>query len=83
MHHLMSRGLKPGGWLILEAFSPAQVHYQSGGPQKLEWLYSLENIRQDFPHFVFHFAKEQVIELNEGKYHTGKGAVIRILETNI
>ncbi len=79
MHHLMAGGLKPGGWLILEAFSPAQINYQSGGPQKLDWLFKLEDLKQDFPEFYFHFAEEQVVQLNEGKYHQGDASIVRIL----
>lgn len=83
-HQKLLRFLKPGGHLILEAFSKDHLEYRTqnpavGGPQSLEMLYSLEELKTDFEQVEFHYAKEEVIELSEGEYHKGKGAVVRLV----
>lgn len=40
--------LRPGGILLLEAFSPSQLAKTSGGPKNPDLLYSLDLIRGDF-----------------------------------
>ena len=81
-HQKINRWLKPGGHLILEAFSKEHIHFNTlnpavGGPKTLDMLYSVEDIRLDFPdHKVLDLSKEEIM-LNEGIYHVGKGAVVR------
>ncbi len=83
MHQAMLQTLKPGGWLILEAFNPAQLHYQrqynSGGPPVLEMLYTVEMLRQDFSGGVILELTETLTELHEGQYHEGQASVIRLV----
>jgi len=73
------RLLKPGGALILEGFSKKQLGLDSGGPKKLEMLFSLEELADDLAGLDFQTADEVSIDLNEGAYHTGKGEVVRII----
>jgi SAM-dependent methyltransferase len=47
MHRAMLNALKPGGVLILEAFTPEQLNYKSGGPPAREMLYTADLLRQD------------------------------------
>lgn len=87
-HKLVNKYLKVGGSIIFEAFSKNHLKYNSenpnvGGPKNLEMLYSIEEIKIDFPNFEFELLKEQTIELNEGKYHTGKGSVVRFVGRKI
>jgi hypothetical protein len=44
----MARALAPGGLLIMEAFTPEQHNYDSGGPRKPEMLYTAEMMQNDF-----------------------------------
>ena len=44
----MLTALKPGGLLIIEAFTPAQLQHSSGGPKQVELLYTAEILRADF-----------------------------------
>ena len=81
MHHAMLQALKPGGVLILEAFSKSQMQYKSGGPPKESMLYSLDELRADFSEARIEMLEETVTELNEGKYHVGSGAVLRLVLT--
>ena len=81
MHHAMLQALKPGGLLILEAFSKNQMQYKSGGPPKESMLYSSDELRTDFSEGRIEMLEETVTELNEGKYHVGQGAVLRLVLT--
>jgi len=50
-----------------------------GGPKDIESLFSIEEIKSDFANYEFIELEEKEIELNEGLYHNGKGAVIRFV----
>lgn len=78
LHHKVVAVLKSGGQLIMESFTPAQLNYTSGGPPVLEMLYTAEMIQSDFKLLEIQQLEECVTELNEGKYHCGQGAVVRL-----
>jgi SAM-dependent methyltransferase len=83
-HKKLSNYLKPGGIIIFEAFSKSHIHYNKldpkvGGPKDIDMLYSKAEILADFPNYEVLMLAEEEILLNEGKYHTGKGSVIRFI----
>ena len=73
--------LRPGGSVIFEAFAKAQLSYQaihqSGGPQQVDMLYSVEEVRAEFPGVEFHRLEEVEVELREGAFHHGLARVVR------
>jgi 2-polyprenyl-3-methyl-5-hydroxy-6-metoxy-1,4-benzoquinol methylase len=79
MHRHMFEALKPGGILILEAFTPKQLQYKSGGPPVLEMLFSADILRSDFSGGEILLLEETATELAEGKYHRGPAAVVRLI----
>lgn len=79
LHHKVVSTLKPGGQLIMESFTPEQLNYSSGGPPVLEMLYSAEMMKNDFNGLEIKQIEECITDLNEGKYHCGEGAVVRLL----
>lgn len=83
-HQLLQQKLKPGGVVILEAFSKNNLAYRQknpnvGGPPNPEALYTLEDLRADFATFEFLELAEKEVELNEGLYHNGTAAVVRMV----
>ncbi len=83
-HLKLNSFLKPGGVIIFEAFSKKQIQYkklnpQVGGPDDINMLYSKEEIIADFGNYEVLMLEEEEILLNEGKYHNGKGSVIRFV----
>jgi hypothetical protein len=77
-HRRLAQGLRPGGWLILEAFHPAQLAHASGGPKDADMLYTPEQLDADFadlltPALVWHGE----ITLSEGPGHQGLAHVTR------
>lgn len=79
LHNKVVSTLKSGGQLIMESFTPEQLNYSSGGPPVLEMLYTMDMMREDFKLLEIQHLEECVAELNEGKYHCGEGAVVRLL----
>ncbi|MEH6704463.1 MAG: class I SAM-dependent methyltransferase [Galbibacter orientalis] len=76
--HLM-QFLKPDGIVIFEAFAKAQLGNVSGGPKNEAMLFSIEEIKTEFPQLDFKILKEETIELSEGNHHQGKAEVIRFV----
>ena len=79
LHRAMFQALKPGGLLILEAFTPEQLKNKSGGPPVAEMLYTAEMLRVDFAGGEILHLQECTADLAEGKYHRGPAAVVRML----
>lgn len=82
IHKMLNRHLRKGGIIIFEAFSKKHLDYitrneKVGGPKDIGSLFSLDEIRADFPHYEIIELTEQEIQLNEGLFHNGQGSVIR------
>lgn len=77
VHARAQAALKPGGLVLLEAFTPRQLTRSSGGPKQAELLYEAAALRQDFPGVTWEVLREEEIELDEGPLHRGPAAVIR------
>lgn len=77
-HRRLAAALRPGGWLILEAFLPQQLGRPSGGPKTIEMLVTPALLREDFAGLLDEvFAWEGEVMLDEGPGHQGLGAVVR------
>lgn len=78
-HQRMLQFLKPGGILILEAFSKTQLNNNTGGPKDINMLYSIEELKEDFAGMKELEIWEEEIILDEGNLHKGKSSVIRLV----
>jgi len=81
-HQKLYQWLKPGGHLIIEAFSKSHLSFSKknpavGGPKELSQLYSLD-VGEDFENISIIKLTEDKIQLNEGIYHQGQAQVIRL-----
>ena len=79
VHAQIVRGLQPGGMFILEAYTPAQLAFDTGGPKSLELLMTLAGLREELAGLEMLIGREIERELIEGDGHTGRGAVVQIL----
>ncbi len=83
-HKKISELIMPNGMLVFEGFSKDHINFQKrnpkiGGPKDVNFLFSIEELREDFKDFEVIELIEEEVELNEGKYHIGKGSVIRFI----
>ena len=78
MHRRLAQGLRPGGRVIVEAFHPAQLGRDSGGPRDLDMLCTLEDLRADFGMLCEELSGWQgEVMLDEGPGHQGAAQVTR------
>ena len=79
LHQNIVKGLQPGGVLVLEGYTPAQLEYGTGGPPVKELMLSLTILQEELGELEFIHAEELTREVIEGKYHTGTGAVVQLV----
>lgn len=79
LHRKVIDGLCPGGIFVLEAYTPSQLALKTGGPQDVDMTMSLTQLKSELDGLVFEHAQELEREVVEGKFHTGKGAVVQII----
>ncbi|MGP4077456.1 class I SAM-dependent methyltransferase [Halobacillus sp. K22] len=73
----MIRSVKPGGHILFEVYSEAQLSYGTGGPKSTEMLYAAEDVLswiKDYKCLHFYYGEA---ERNEGERHKGIGHVIQ------
>jgi len=83
-HQKVDKLLKPGGMVILEAFSKNHLKFnqtnpEAGGPRDAALLFSTEEIRSYFPEYECLKLEEVEIVLQEGVFHRGRASVIRFV----
>lgn len=79
VHNSVIKALKPGGTLILEAFTLNQLPRTSGGPKTAELLFSEEHVTSDFKELTFMKLEERQCILDEGPLHQGLADVIQLI----
>ncbi|MEX0894027.1 MAG: methyltransferase domain-containing protein [Gemmatimonadota bacterium] len=79
LHAQMARALLPGGVFILEAYTPRQLRYGTGGPSSAALLPALDDLRQELKDLELEIAREVVRQVQEGRMHHGESAVVQLL----
>lgn len=79
LHRQVVSGLVPGGVLILEAYTPAQLQWGTGGPPTAELMMQLSDLREELAGLTFEHALELERDVHEGRYHNGHSAVVQIV----
>jgi len=79
VHASAVRGLRSGGILLLEAYTPQQIQLGTGGPPVAEMTMTLELLQDELKGLEFLHAEEKQREVVEGLYHTGTGAVVQVI----
>lgn len=75
----MVRTLAPGGLLVLQGYTPKQLQYRSGGPQRVDHLYTEAMLRKHFAALDILELVSYEAELREGTQHTGQSALIGLV----
>lgn len=79
LHARVVRALRPGGLLLLEAYTPAQLERGTGGPGDASKLMTLDGLRRELAGLDFELAREIEREVIEGRYHSGRSAVVQVI----
>ncbi|HZW14115.1 MAG TPA: class I SAM-dependent methyltransferase [Noviherbaspirillum sp.] len=71
--------LKPGGILLLQGYTPQQLHYKTGGPSAVENLYTEDMLRAAFSQMEIIELRAYEDDLSEGNHHRGRSALIGLV----
>ena len=72
----MDAVLKPGGTLILQGYGIGQLTYNTGGPGKLEHLYTQDLLRTSFSNYDVLDCRDYDADIQEGTGHQGMSALV-------
>ncbi|MBF0208964.1 MAG: class I SAM-dependent methyltransferase [Oligoflexia bacterium] len=79
LHQKCVEALTDQGLFILEAYTPKQLDYKTGGPPDINLLVSLNDlIKELHPLNILH-AQEIVRHIEEGQGHVGQSAVVQFI----
>ncbi|MCW8900864.1 MAG: class I SAM-dependent methyltransferase [Gammaproteobacteria bacterium] len=79
VHRRCKMGLRQGGMLLLEAYTPLQLEYKTGGPATADMMMNVQSLSDEFIGMEFLHLQERIREVIEGKFHNGTGAVVQML----
>ena len=79
LHRQVVAGLKPGGVFILEAYTPAQIPNNTGGPKDASLMPTAELLRSELNGLVFDHIAEVERDVVEGSLHTGTAQVVQVV----
>jgi hypothetical protein len=78
-HAAVVEGLVPGGVLLLEAYTPRQLAFGTGGPSRAEFMPTLAQLREELAGLEFVRGEELERDVREGDFHTGYAAVVQVV----
>jgi len=79
LHLRVVQALRPGGVLLLEAYTPDQVGRGTGGPPVPELTMTAAGLRDELHGLEFLHCVEIDREVVEGVGHTGTGSVVQLI----
>jgi SAM-dependent methyltransferase len=79
VHAAVVRALKPGGRLILEAYTPDQLKHGTGGPKSVDMLMQLNDLKSELAGLEVVIGRECERDIHEGQGHQGLSAVVQVV----
>ncbi len=79
IYRQVPEALRPGGVLLLEAYTPKQLEYGTGGPPTTELLAGVEELLRPLQGLELLHARELERPVIEGRLHTGPAHVVQII----
>jgi cyclopropane fatty-acyl-phospholipid synthase-like methyltransferase len=79
IHRRIVEALRPGGYLILQGYTPKQLEYGTGGPPSADNLYTAETLRGEFSSLDILHLREHDEVICEGKGHCGMSALVDLV----
>jgi SAM-dependent methyltransferase len=79
LHKKVEAALKRNGVFLLEAYTPDQLKYGTGGGNSVDVMQSKESLSLELAGLKFRHLIELERDVVEGIYHTGMGAVVQAI----
>lgn len=79
VHGWVPRALGPGGVFVLEAYTPAQLAFGTGGPRDEALLMRLDDLQRELHPLVFEVGAEVERTIHEGPHHDGRSATVQVV----
>lgn len=79
VHRQVVEGLRPGGVFVLEAYTPAQLTFKTGGPPTVDLMMDWPTLQQELAGLTFKIGQELERDIHEGIGHRGRSAVVQVL----
>jgi SAM-dependent methyltransferase len=75
----MVKSLKPGGFLVLQGYTPRQLEFRTGGPSQPSHLYTESLLRSAFAGLDILHLRDFEAEVAEGQGHRGRSALMGLV----
>ena len=79
VHGWIPRALRSGGVYILEAYTPAQLAFNTGGPRDAALLMTLAGLKEELSPLTIEIGREVEREIHEGAFHGGPSATVQLV----
>jgi len=79
LYPLIEQSLRPGGTIVLEAYSENQLSRDTGGPKDVDMLMTVDKLRREFPNCEPLLLRDIEREVSEGEGHTGMASVVQFI----
>lgn len=79
VHGWVPRALRPGGVYLLEAYTPAQLAFDTGGPRDPALLMTLAGLKDELSPLRIETGREVEREIHEGAFHEGPSATVQLV----
>lgn len=79
VHRQVISGLRSGGVFVLEAYTPRQLQFKTGGPPTADLTMELATLQQELEGLEFKHAVELEREIQEGLFHRGRSSVVQVV----
>lgn len=79
VHKRCISGLRSGGIMVLEAYTPEQLKLKTGGPSNEGLMMDRQILADEFNDLELLHLHECTREIHEGQFHEGMSAVVQLL----
>jgi len=79
IHRQVVKGLRHGGVYLLEAYTPTQITFGTGGPKDTSLMPTAELLADELSGLRFDRLDEVTRDVIEGSLHTGQAAVVQVI----
>ncbi|MFW2374332.1 MAG: SAM-dependent methyltransferase [Gammaproteobacteria bacterium] len=79
VHSKVVSSLRSGAFVLLEAYTPKQLEYKTGGPPVAEITMDSASLKSELEGLEFIELNEIEREIHEGQLHNGMGAVVQLI----